>query len=480
MKRIEKRGDLLLIINEIIFCCFAFLSFFGNVIRFGIGGHTFGLSFYISIVAFPLFLVSYVISFRKKHNIDFYILNIVLIISILFLSSLGVSYILYPIKNGLFGTNPFKVWAFNSAKYLYDLFGIIYCVFFLSIIKRKTVKIVCSIFFWLWSFVGFVQIIICFANNTTLNNIYDSLNFLGILQSTENMFRIIKNYGHLRIAIFGSEPASSCVVIFCFIVPFLCYKIFELKRIKSSTFYKIRLFGASAITFIHAYFASSSSILVGGIFFVIVLFFIFISLKSIKNRTKGIITIAFIAIAGAFFLVLSLTSKNGNIFMKLFNTSDYSTQYRYSTIWNDIAIFAKSPLFGVGDGNQGYFYFENVVGTWMSNSPETQAALRGENGLIGGGSFVPSFISGYGLLGIVVIIITFKKYFIYVHDTNGFFKGLAKYFIIASVCTFGLLSTATTAIHFNASAYLVIALPTLFSASNIIKKQSSYFIRIEI
>lgn len=480
MKRSGRRENILLNINVIIFCCFAFLSFFGKVTKFGIAGHTFGLSFYISIIAFPLFLISYIVSLRKRCNIDFYIYNLVLLVSVLLFSSLGMSYILYPSKSGLFGTNPFKVWALNSAKYLYDLFGIIYCIYFLSVIKRKTVKLVCIIFFWLWVFVGFVQIIVYKANSPTLNNIYDSLNFLGVLQSTQTMARIIQNYGYMRIAIFGSEPASNCVVIFCFIVPILCYKFFESRKNKNSFFSKVRLYVATIITIVFAVFAKSSSILVAGIFFVIALYFIFMSLKNIKSRTKGIVTIAGVVAIGISFLVLVLTSKNGNIFLKLFNTQDYSTQYRYSTIWNDIVIFIKSSIFGVGDGNQGYYYFENIVGTWMSNNVETQASLRGENGLLGGGPLVPSFISGYGLLGIIMLCITFKKYFVHVNNTNGFFKGLAKYLIIASMCTFALLSIATTNIHFNASAYLVIALPTIFSASNVINKHVYDYLEIEI
>ena len=88
---------------------------------------------------------------------------------------------------------------------------------------------------------------------------------------------------------------------------------------------------------------------------------------------------------------------------KISDTDNQSTAYRNSTIVNDIEIFKEYPIFGVGDGNQGFFYAQNLP-SWVlaSGSSEALSALSGRIGVLNGGAFLPSLISGYGALGCVL------------------------------------------------------------------------------
>lgn len=79
---------------------------------------------------------------------------------------------------------------------------------------------------------------------------------------------------------------------------------------------------------------------------------------------------------------------------------DQSGAYRNSTIANDLAIVREYPLFGVGDGNQGFFYSQNLPNWIRANtSAEVAAALNGERGVLDGGAFIGALLSGYGIVG---------------------------------------------------------------------------------
>ena len=92
---------------------------------------------------------------------------------------------------------------------------------------------------------------------------------------------------------------------------------------------------------------------------------------------------------------------------KFFDTSNYSTITRSSTIINDMLIFKDFPITGVGNGNQGFFFNQNVP-SWMNRSVE----VEGFRSVItnGGGNFFPSFVSAFGLLGVIILISFIKKY----------------------------------------------------------------------
>lgn len=85
---------------------------------------------------------------------------------------------------------------------------------------------------------------------------------------------------------------------------------------------------------------------------------------------------------------------------KIQDRDNLSTAMRASTVINDMKIFYDYPFTGIGDGNQGYFYRQNVP-MWVVASEEVQSLMHGTKIANGGGNFFPSFVSAYGLIGVV-------------------------------------------------------------------------------
>ena len=96
---------------------------------------------------------------------------------------------------------------------------------------------------------------------------------------------------------------------------------------------------------------------------------------------------------------------------KLLDKENASTAMRVSTVCNDMKIFASYPLTGIGNGCQGYFYNNNIP-EWTKFSTEVQSLMHYENGSIsnGGGNFFVSYISGYGLIGVFILILLIRQY----------------------------------------------------------------------
>ncbi len=115
----------------------------------------------------------------------------------------------------------------------------------------------------------------------------------------------------------------------------------------------------------------------------------------------GLACIAFVVI----FAVSGSVLHNGfddfnQVLARATSSTDDSGAYRNSTIINDWSILTEYPVFGVGDGNQGFFYERNLP-TWiaMSTSTEVVDALHGAKGVLDGGAFIGSLVSGFGIVG---------------------------------------------------------------------------------
>ena len=125
-------------------------------------------------------------------------------------------------------------------------------------------------------------------------------------------------------------------------------------------------------------------------------------------------------------------------------------------------ILLKNPLFGVGDGNQGYFYAENIAGTWMSRNEETQSAIQGKMGLLNGGAAIPSFISGFGLLGSWLIVKAYLRYLRQAAKVNPRWMRIRPYFWTGFASAL-FLASAAVGMHQNYLLLLILCYPSLLS-----------------
>lgn len=140
---------------------------------------------------------------------------------------------------------------------------------------------------------------------------------------------------------------------------------------------------------------------------------IFINFHRVKSKAFYAVIVVcgfFVALIILLFMVNGWSIESSgvsdvfqSVLGKISDVGNASTAYRNSTIINDIEIFKDYPFFGVGDGNQGFFYAQNLP-AWVlsSGSEEAIRALSGEIGVLNGGAFLPSLISGYGILGCVL------------------------------------------------------------------------------
>lgn len=365
-----------------------------------------------------------------------------------------MGFLLYPQYAGLFNTTPTKVVVINGIKYLYDISLIPYFVFCLSFLNRKIIRLCVGVFMSAWILFGCFQIAAFYIDNPVVWKIYDSLDFLKVIGGTSETFQRIKhNYGTFRFYGFAVEPAGNCVLIAVLLLPFL---IMELKE-KHGWLYSAYLWVSLVFTVFFAIMTKSASVFSGmAILGVVALVNLF---RDHKTTVKFNITLVSLCVGGL--AVILLVPQLREIFfdrflLKLFDKSDYSTQHRYSTIWNDFNVFIRNPIFGVGDGNQGYFYTNNVLGTWMANNPETQSALKGERGLLNGGAAIPSLISGFGIFGCVLLYVQGKKYYVYTSSRNRNFSKFSRAFAVGLI-VYLFLCSATIGIHRNYLLFLFFA-----------------------
>lgn len=461
----------------LILCVFSIFAF-GSIKVFSIAGKTFALPFYVSIILIPLFYVSYILFFDKNRLINRLIIVLCFAFIILFVSSLSMGFILYPKFNGLFDTSPTKVVVINAAKYAYDL-SIIPCfVYIFAFLNKKMVKRIFYSCLIIWVLFGMFQIICYYINNNVLWKIYDGIDLLGIISGKSDVFsRIRINYSSFRFYGVSSEPASNAILISVFIVPFLVNEIKIRKGI-----HLLMPISLLAFSLLFAFLTKSSSVYVA---LLIIIVYYAMKLFFLNNKIKFTLklVVSIIAIVSFFvFLIITFIRGNNSIivsaFLKLIDTSNYSTQHRYSTIWNDILIFIKYPLFGIGDGNQGYYYSKHVIGTWMANNSETQDAIKGKLGLLNGGSGIPSLISGFGVAGCTVIVIAYK----YAHrllgeikETNKTIKSLYKISLVVML----VLLISTQSIHRNYSLFIILSMISLFSG-RILKTNNEFCFSIEL
>ena len=213
------------------------------------------------------------------------------------------------------------------------------------------------------------------------------------------------------VTFFGTEPAASSLICYV-VIPFILFSISNKKG-----FRKVAYIVSFAIMMLLFLSSNSSSALLSFIFVCIV----YILLYAFKLRIKRLIMfLAFFAgLAVAVLYSLDLSSSDAInsdkesfeyvLVGKIQDRDNLSTAMRASTVINDMKIFYDYPFTGIGDGNQGYFYRQNVP-MWVVASEEVQSLMHGTKIANGGGNFFPSFVSAYGLIGVVFFLFFLKSY----------------------------------------------------------------------
>ncbi len=71
--------------------------------------------------------------------------------------------------------------------------------------------------------------------------------------------------------------------------------------------------------------------------------------------------------------------------------------------------FKEYPIFGVGNGNQGFFYYKYVDYSARSAQEVKESYYNAGKTIYNGSLFLPTILSGYGILGVILLIIYIYK-----------------------------------------------------------------------
>lgn len=235
-------------------------------------------------------------------------------------------------------------------------------------------------------------------------SVYDSLSSVLKLATLDMLFKMERG-----VTIFGNEPSSLTVYLFL-TIPYILYRSFFVKK-------KKMLYIIALLFFAFLFRASLSTQTLVIFLAEIVIFGLLAFSKS--SLYKTMIKASFIAgLSVALLLCVEkvdyhidaeINSLEYVVLGKAFDRENASTQMRASSVINDMKIFAKFVIVGVGSGCQGFWYEENIP-NWVKNSKEVQDLIQGRIIPNGGGAFFPDYLSAYGLIGVLALLLFVGKY----------------------------------------------------------------------
>ena len=377
---------------------------------------------------------------------------IAIMVLILNFTSLLMSFILNYKLGILYGEDTYRA-VFGDIIYYFQIVLIFYYNYCLGNKIEKSYILKALFIITIYELmIGYIQIFI--INGISIfNPLHNLIESIGITKEVSDMVRIGKIY------LTGSEPSSVANIVGFIIFPYLfsnilmtnkqIYKILFMLYIpivyftKSSTVYIVTL--VELATFIVMYIKYNNKISIA------------------KSIASILIAIIFVPIFTGNMSKSSLDEVEYYLFEKIQDKDNMSTVYRESTVKNNIEVFKKYPIVGIGNGLQGYYYEEHLE-PYAYESYEVQNVLNGRVGILPGGSFLTSYISGYGLLGIVLFLGFVHKSFKIIRKDNELY-----YIYIYGGISFIILSIIALGITGNYLAIFIGSIP-LFNKEDIMIK----------
>ena len=280
--------------------------------------------------------------------------------------------------------------------------------------------------------------------------LYDAFNVFGLFQD------ILGG----RISTIGSEPSANAIIIGMISLPYVISRLVH-GAPKRFRFYLV-------ILLVLVGFVSSSQCYFSVISLGVGCLAVFRP-KHFKHTL--IITLSLIGcIACVAFIMISASGVNlmeseavrqahYYIFEKVGDSSNQSTAYRMSTLVNDIYVFGRYPVFGVGDGLQGFYFNENVAEHWRTDgSIELENALTGKVGLVGSGCLMTGLLSSFGVVGFALFAYVLLSS---IRDAHIRRKAMGAWYEMFLLALFAMLPATVIGLtlHGSWSLYLILAMP---------------------
>ena len=220
-----------------------------------------------------------------------------------------------------------------------------------------------------------------------------SMDIFRILWPDDNMW---------KLSLTGKEGAEAGTVLGVFVLPYLLSSI-AIGKNKALNMLQLILWVPVLVMMqsTSAYLMAASAII--GYFF-----FVF---SSDKRKQVALILIAalgcvLIMLFGNSIIDSLPSDVRYLLFDKATDMNNGSTISRTVPLITNWKAFLEHPLFGVGNGLQGYYFVRNIP-QWMLNVPGSDIGTfyqTAKRQIINGGVFFPSYMSGYGIAGLSILI----------------------------------------------------------------------------
>jgi len=300
-------------------------------------------------------------------------------------------------------------------------------------------------------FLGLLQIGVLFVRGPFCI-IYDAINLMfGAWSSAD----IIKTG---RIALITIEPATIAGFFGIIIFPYIFSKWII------DNFYAKDLIKFILLCIVLYFTKSTTGYVLFSVDFMIFCIIYFLKRKS-NFAKKSLIIILGIILSFAVFNRLSKEEQISNnmfsVFDKLLNTENRASMSRRVGLYINIEIFKNYPILGVGNGNQGFFYRQYFPDFAFSSEWATEHYDEAAYVVLDGGVFFGSFASGYGIIGVILLIVFLYKSFMIISINKNIF-GYLYYFYIMSILSIIIYGFSSTLVG-EYAVWFVLSLPLAIS-----------------
>ena len=377
-----------------LFSIYVFTMPFTNFHPLGLD-NTFGAmakspAFLISIVGMFLLLVKN----RGILTLDGNGLFCILTKSVIALNIISIimAVILYGKLGVLGGETAFDAIAGDIVYWIQVLFIVLFNIILIRKVDIKVVKNILEKLIYVLLIIGYIEMLMILIGGPFIS-ISNTLYHIGLIYNPVSML----NTG--KVFLTYSEASYAEIALGALIWPYLCSGVLVKENSGKSI---ILLLATLPIAVINQ---SSSVLLALGIYMILLVYYICRSSKTTRKQM-----IFFMLVTVIITIVLLLASKQiiplfiEKVIKKPFDKNDYSTIQRSSVIRNCILTFLEYPVFGVGNGNQGYFYKGHLTAN-AYRSYEVQETLKFRNGVPSAGSWFGGILSGYGIVGVIFLVL---------------------------------------------------------------------------
>jgi hypothetical protein len=366
--------------------------------------------------------------------------KMVFIILLLNLSTLFMAIVQFKDLGTLFGRNTVVAATPQMMYYVQIILAILYNDYIFTQIEIKKVIRIILISFVTVGIIGYSQILSILTGNGLANTVLEFVNRLVFINDVY-VFRIPK------LNLMTPEASTAGAQIAGFILPLLLSLV---KHKKMSRGLGIGLIVAYIPIIV---FNNSSSGFLGAI----ICFSCFLFLLPYRKRipiwnVRLLLVLSLLLICLLNFDAIRSSDFFQRTFLKAVDTEDLSTLHRTTSIYTNMQSLKNYPLLGVGNGIQGFYYIKYFP-NWGFQSLESAELYYGESGWPGSGAFVFSYLSAYGIVGLLLLF-----YLIYLINRNlRKLKNTPNHFIydFAFISSIGLLFQAYSTIDIIGNFYAI-------------------------